>query len=78
LYYEVTKQATEISVQGMFGLYETEITHTLKIALIIPTYYYWSFDISKRLIKAGIFLVADIGVNGADQSLYNIPFSPSG
>jgi len=38
--------------------------HTLKIALIILTYYYWNFDISKRLIESGIFLVADIGVNG--------------
>jgi len=44
--------------------YKMGIGHTLKIAIIILTYYYWNFDISKRLIESGIFLVADIGVNG--------------
>ena len=55
-----------------------EIMRTLKIVLTITIYYYRSFDISKRLIKAGIFLVADIGVNEVDQSLYGLPFSLSG
>jgi len=65
LYYEVAKQAAEISAHGLFGLYERNITYTLKIALIIPIYYCWNFDISKRLVESGIFLATDIGINKA-------------